>query len=41
MKEVRMERFQELVKGRYGEADNFHKVLEVTVPFFADDPKRT
>jgi hypothetical protein len=25
--------FQKLIKGRYGETDNFYKVLECTVPF--------
>jgi hypothetical protein len=33
MKKSEWSDFQELVKGRYGEADNFHKVLELTVPF--------
>jgi hypothetical protein len=33
MKKSNWSDFHELVKGRYGEADNFHKVLELTVPF--------
>jgi hypothetical protein len=33
MKKSNWSDFQELVKGRYGESDNFYKVLELTVPF--------
>jgi hypothetical protein len=33
MKKQNWSNFQELVKARYGEADNFYKVLEMTVPF--------
>jgi hypothetical protein len=33
MKKQNWSNFQELVKARYGEADNFYKVLELTVPF--------
>jgi len=33
MKKSHWSDFQELVKGRYGESDNFYKVLELTVPF--------